>query len=689
LPEPVRIVALIEIMSRTGSAWISAALAIALLAATAICPPSALAAEPRVALVIGNSAYPAARLPNAANDARAMAAKLRTLGFDVILKTDASQREMTRSFSEFGRKLVPGSVSLFYFAGHGMQVRGKNFLIPVDAEIDNEASVRSEAVEVDQVFDHLGSAKLSMVILDACRNNPFEQRFRSGAGSGLAQIDAPTGTLLAYATAPGKVAADGNGDNGLYTAELLKAIDTQGIRIEDVFKQVRINVLKASGNQQIPWESSSLTGEFYFRPATNAPADDKLALQQAAQVQAELQKALQEERAKRAQETLAVKEEMEKLRAEMLRLKEWSAQAGDDPPAGDLNAAFATEWAPRLALLTEARDGLTLSKALAILLDITNDEELSLLLTHEGKIRRNEWNNAYAMGTDSQGGLIWGGAYRLRNETFAADTALEQCAAGAGESCKVLVINGAFQEKVFIEMARQLGSKSITAARQSFLKSLTAMPRETRVGFAAGQATGGIDSAWAIGYSSTREKSAAPAPRTSPPGRLNTAYAAEWAPRLALIGEIKDEPNLAKALAVLLDVRNEQDVALLLNHMAETRTKAWHNGYALGVSARGILIWGGAYRMRNAVDAGQAAVEQCIKGPGDACKAIVVNGDFVQGEFQEVAKQLGAQSVAAVRRAYLASLEKKAAESRLGISSGGGGQCNGDSCFSYGYSPAR
>jgi uncharacterized caspase-like protein len=159
--------------------------------------------EQKIALVIGNSAYPSAALKNPINDARAMAAKLTSLGFDVILRTDANLRDITRAVSQFGQKLRGGSVGLFYFAGHGMQVRGKNFLIPVDAEIENEASTRSEAVDIDQLLEQLGNARLSMVILDACRNNPFERRFRSAGNGGLAQIDAPTGTMLAYATAPG------------------------------------------------------------------------------------------------------------------------------------------------------------------------------------------------------------------------------------------------------------------------------------------------------------------------------------------------------------------------------------------------------------------------------------------------------------------------------------------------------
>ncbi|MDD5175096.1 MAG: caspase family protein [Sterolibacterium sp.] len=218
----------------------------------------------RVALVIGNSSYPgSAALKNPANDATDVAGKLRRLNFNVTLKTNVGLKEMLRALTAFGDKVQQGSEVLFFYAGHGMQVHGKNYLIPVDAEIKSEGSVSSEAVDVDQLLDKLAQARLSIVILDACRNNPFERRFR-GSGQGLAQINAPTGTLIAYATAPGKVASDGEGRNGLYTSELLASMDVPGIRIEDVFKRVRSNVVRKSNEAQIPWESSSLTGDFFF-----------------------------------------------------------------------------------------------------------------------------------------------------------------------------------------------------------------------------------------------------------------------------------------------------------------------------------------------------------------------------------------------------------------------------------------
>lgn len=230
---------------------------------------SAKADERRVALVIGNSVYKdSSSLRNPGNDARAIAEKMKALGFDVILRTDSTQKEMNRAITLFGEKLSSGGVGLFYYAGHGMQVRGKNFLVPVDAAIESESAVRSESVDLDLVLDQLSATRVGMVILDACRNNPFERRFRSGAGNGLAQVDAPKGVLVAYATAPGKVAADGTGKNGLYTSELLRALAEPGRRIEDVFKQVRIRVSNATNDQQIPWESSSLTGDFFFaKPA--------------------------------------------------------------------------------------------------------------------------------------------------------------------------------------------------------------------------------------------------------------------------------------------------------------------------------------------------------------------------------------------------------------------------------------
>lgn len=223
--------------------------------------------QKRVALVMGNASYKGApALRNPVNDANAISASLNNLGFEVIEVTNATQKEMNRAITVFGSKLTPETVALFFYAGHGIQSRGKNYIIPVDAQISSETSIASEGVSIETVLEQLNNSSVSIVILDACRNNPFERSFRKMGGGGLAQMDAPKGSFIAYATAPGKTAADGDGRNGLFTQELLKQINEPGLDIENVFKRVRANVAEKSGDAQLPWDSSSMTGEFYFRP---------------------------------------------------------------------------------------------------------------------------------------------------------------------------------------------------------------------------------------------------------------------------------------------------------------------------------------------------------------------------------------------------------------------------------------
>lgn len=226
---------------------------------------------PRIALVIGNGAYATApALKNPPNDARDMASTLKTLGFDVTSGINISQREMKRLIREFGQKLKAGGSGLFYYAGHGVQSKGRNYLIPIDADIQSEADVEDTGIDLSLVLNNMDEAAngLNIVILDACRNNPFARSFRS-ATNGLAQVDAPTGTLIAYATAPGTVASDGMSQNGLYTAELLKQMLVQGQNATDMFMRVRAEVMKKTESKQVPWEASSLTGAFYFSSQAN------------------------------------------------------------------------------------------------------------------------------------------------------------------------------------------------------------------------------------------------------------------------------------------------------------------------------------------------------------------------------------------------------------------------------------
>jgi TPR repeat protein len=173
---------------------------------------------------------------------------------------------MVEALRDFGQAIQGGGVGLVYYAGHGMQVKGKNYLVPVDAELASEDEVPYSTLDADAVLAKMESARnrLNILILDACRNNPFARSFRSSA-QGLAQMDAPAGSYIAFATAPGHTAADGSGSHGLYTQHLLEQMDRPGIKVEDVFKRVRANVMKDSQAQQVPWESSSITGDFFFK----------------------------------------------------------------------------------------------------------------------------------------------------------------------------------------------------------------------------------------------------------------------------------------------------------------------------------------------------------------------------------------------------------------------------------------
>ena len=240
------------------------------------------AAEPRVALVIGNGGYDFDRLKNPVNDAIDMAEALKPFGFKVILRTDATQRQMKRALRDFRAELSRGGVGLFYYAGHGVQSRGRNYLIPVGADIERESDIEDESVDANLVLAYMEEAgtRVNIVILDACRNNPFSRSFRS-ANRGLAIMETVAkGTFIAYSTAPGSVASDGEGRNGLYTKHLLTSLREPDSDIERVFKRVRSGVADETRNLQIPWDSSSLLGDFRFRlerpkPVPAAASGDK------------------------------------------------------------------------------------------------------------------------------------------------------------------------------------------------------------------------------------------------------------------------------------------------------------------------------------------------------------------------------------------------------------------------------
>ncbi|NQZ76548.1 MAG: caspase family protein [Ekhidna sp.] len=223
--------------------------------------------ENKTALIIGNTNYSVGKLKNPVNDADLLSSTLADQGFDVITKYDLDRAGMIKSLREFQKEVtVRKGIALFYYSGHGLQFDGDNYLVPIDADVQNEFEIESECLKSSRILRMLEfmDNPLNIVILDACRNNPFGSSYRSTT-QGLAQPTvAPTGSIIAFSTAPSKVASDGEGSNGLYTQELVKAISTPNLSIEEVFKQTRRNVASISSGKQVPWENSSLLGDFYF-----------------------------------------------------------------------------------------------------------------------------------------------------------------------------------------------------------------------------------------------------------------------------------------------------------------------------------------------------------------------------------------------------------------------------------------
>lgn len=307
----------------------------------------------KLALVIGNADYKSSPLKNPVNDARAMAAKLKTLGFDVIEFENLQQKQIGKALREFRTQLKPGAVALFFYAGHGLQVKGVNYLPAVDAEIESEDDIPLQSLDVNKVFDVMAEAqtRLNLVFLDACRNNPYTRSFRSTEG-GLAKVNAPSGTMISFATRPGSVARDGDGKNGLYTQNLLSAMDIPNLPIEEVIKRVVSNVKQASNGTQEPWIEGSIEGDFYFRGGAQSQAaieqtfwetikdssviadfDTYLTrypkgmfVRPAQEAKDRLGKAAQQEAQRRAAETKHREEENKRMAAESKRLEEEKRQ---------------------------------------------------------------------------------------------------------------------------------------------------------------------------------------------------------------------------------------------------------------------------------------------------------------------------------------------------------------------------
>jgi uncharacterized caspase-like protein len=241
------------------------------------------AGETRLALVIGQSSYRAVpALPNAGNDAKRMAELLASAGFDVTSAPDLTQSDMRQAISDFAGKVATnaGAIALVFYAGHGIQVDGENYLVPVDVDPKREADVPLQAIRLNDLMNTLGAlpTKMRIVMLDACRNNPFPA-LSGGGGRGLAIVDTKagaSGSFISYSTSPGSEAEDGNGEDSPYTTAVLQIAKEPNVPIEEAFKRVRVSVSQATDGRQIPWESSSLTSDFkFFGDEAGQPAPTK------------------------------------------------------------------------------------------------------------------------------------------------------------------------------------------------------------------------------------------------------------------------------------------------------------------------------------------------------------------------------------------------------------------------------
>lgn len=266
-------------MTRTAAAlfvplrWLLVSIAVVCSSAGA----APAAAPAKMALVIGNARYTGdAPLPNAHNDATLMAATLARLGFAVTARQDLTKAQFVKAVGEFADRVPQGATALVYYAGHGMQIGGNNYLNPIDMVLTSEQASPLRAYPLKTMLERLALSKsaVNIVVLDACRNNPFRlqspARYRGFGDLGLSAVAAPRGTLIAYSTAPGQLAPDGTGRNSLYTATLARTLPEAGREIEEVFKQVSTQVRRASLDNQIPWFESSITERFYFAPAPSA-----------------------------------------------------------------------------------------------------------------------------------------------------------------------------------------------------------------------------------------------------------------------------------------------------------------------------------------------------------------------------------------------------------------------------------
>lgn len=299
--------------------------------------------DARVAVVIGNSRYPSGALANPKNDATEMAEALKKLGFDVEVKLDAAKADLDLVFKRFSARAEKAVVAALFYAGHGMQVGGQNYLVPIDANPRNEKDLKREMVKLDDVIDDMAGAKVKLVFFDACRDNPLSRTFSRGASRGMAAPVEATGTLISFATKHGNTAWDGDSKHSPYTKALLAALENPtGQEIEQLLRKVQQDVKLATDGQQEPWRYGSLDGDFYFKPAeaVNAAQAQQEAVERA------VAEALRRANEQAARDRDEMKQTMEKVLKEALARQNAALEA---ERAARIAAAGATPPVPSAA----------------------------------------------------------------------------------------------------------------------------------------------------------------------------------------------------------------------------------------------------------------------------------------------------------------------------------------------------
>ena len=374
--------------------------------ATALAAVSVSAQAPldvRVALIIGNSAYANAPLLNPANDAQAMSDVLRRLGFQVVELRDGSKTQMSAAIGKMSDTLKgKQGVGMLYYAGHGLQLDWRNYMVPVDAKLQSAADVPMQAIELSSVVDMFKAAgnRMNIVVLDACRDNPFGKD--TSTAKGLAQLDAPPSTFLAYATAPGNVAEDGDekSGNGLYTQFLLQELKRPTAKIEDVFKRVRLNVRKQSQGRQIPWESTSLEDDFFFNDGVKYTIKPEELARMAAGVAAavaekeRLIKLAEQARAQEIERVAAVAAAAVIERERQVRLAEQAKAQEAERAAAVVNAAASEK--ERLVKLAEQARAREAERLVAVASAAAIEKDRQARLAEQAKVQGAERTAAVA-----------------------------------------------------------------------------------------------------------------------------------------------------------------------------------------------------------------------------------------------------------------------------------------------------